>query len=71
MRKWYENKMKIIGPIILEGWGDEYREHTCFFHALTFAGSRGSCLNRVPTVREKSVKNEKNSRSGKSQGILS
>ena len=27
--------------------------------------------NRVPTVREKSVKNEKSSRSGKSQGILS
>ena len=26
--------------------------------------------NRVPTVREKSVKNEKSSRSGKSQGIL-
>ena len=26
---------------------------------------------RVPTVREKSVKNEKSSRSGKSQGILS
>ena len=26
---------------------------------------------RVPTVREKSGKNEKNSRSGKSQGILS
>ena len=25
---------------------------------------------RVPTVREKSVKNEKSSRSGKSQGIL-
>ena len=25
---------------------------------------------RVPTVREKSVKNEKNSKSGKSQGIL-
>ena len=25
---------------------------------------------RIPTVREKSVKNEKNSRSGKSQGIL-
>ena len=29
------------------------------------------CLVRVPTVREKSVKNEKSSRSGKSQGILS
>ena len=29
------------------------------------------CLSiRIPTVREKSVKNEKNSRSGKSQGIL-
>ena len=28
-------------------------------------------FDRVPTVREKSVKNEKNSRSGKSQGILS
>ena len=27
-------------------------------------------INRVPTVREKSVKNEKSSRSGKSQGIL-
>ena len=27
-------------------------------------------MNRVPTVREKSVKNEKSSRSGKSQGIL-
>ena len=27
--------------------------------------------NRVPTVREKSVKKEKNSRSGKNQGILS
>ena len=27
--------------------------------------------NRVPKVREKSVKKEKNSRSGKSQGILS
>ena len=26
--------------------------------------------NRVPMVREKSGKNEKNSRSGKSQGIL-
>ena len=31
----------------------------------------GLLLFRVPTVREKSVKNEKNSRSGKSQGILS
>ena len=29
-----------------------------------------SVTNRVPTVREKSVKNAKNSRSGKSQGIL-
>ena len=28
-------------------------------------------FTRVPTVREKSVKNEKSSRSGKSQGILS
>ena len=28
-------------------------------------------LIRVPTVREKSVKNEKSSRSGKSQGIFS
>ena len=27
-------------------------------------------MGRVPTVREKSGKNEKNSRSGKSQGIL-
>ena len=24
---------------------DEYRIHTCFFRALTFAGSRGICLN--------------------------
>ena len=31
----------------------------------------GECVGRVPTVREKSVKNEKSSRSGKSQGILS
>ena len=31
----------------------------------------GHHMSRVPTVREKSVKNEKNSRSGKSQGILS
>ena len=28
-------------------------------------------IDRVPTVREKSGKNEKSSRSGKSQGILS
>ena len=33
--------------------------------------TQGVGSNRVPTVREKSVKNEKNSRSGKSQGILS
>ena len=32
--------------------------------------SESMCTNRVPTVREKSVKNEKSSRSGKSQGIL-
>ena len=31
----------------------------------------GKRAGRVPTVREKSVKKEKNSRSGKSQGILS
>ena len=35
----------------------------------------GECLicpfTRIPTVREKSVKNEKSSRSGKSQGNLS
>ena len=30
----------------------------------------GVGVGRVPTVREKSVKNEKSSRSGKSQGIL-
>ena len=23
----------------------EFREHTCFFHALIFAGSQGSCLD--------------------------
>ena len=45
MRKWYENKMKVICPINEEGWwGDEYRDHM-FFYALTFAGSQGSCLN--------------------------
>ena len=32
---------------------------------------KGSQVDRVPTVREKSVKNEKSSRSGKSQGNLS
>ena len=26
-------------------------DHTCFFHALTFAGSRGSCLNTRPLGR--------------------
>ena len=26
----------------------EYRDHTFFFHALTFDGSRGSCLNTRP-----------------------
>ena len=25
-----------------------YRDHTCFFHALTFARSQGSCLNMRP-----------------------
>ena len=29
---------------------DEYRDHM-FFHALTFAGSRGSCLNTRPSGR--------------------
>ena len=29
----------------------DYRDHTCFFHALTFAGSRGSCLNTRPLGR--------------------
>ena len=29
----------------------EYRDHTCFFHALTFAGSRGCCLNSRPIGR--------------------
>ena len=29
----------------------EYRDHTCFFHALTFAGSRGSCLTTRPLGR--------------------
>ena len=28
-----------------------YRDHTCFFHALTFVGSRGSCLNTRPLGR--------------------
>ena len=29
----------------------EYRDHTCFFHALTFARFRGSCFNTRPTGR--------------------
>ena len=31
----------------------EYRDHTCFFHALTFAGSRGRgcCFNTRPIGR--------------------
>ena len=34
--KMVRNKMKIIGQINI--WrGDEYRDHTFFFHALTFA----------------------------------
>ena len=28
-----------------------YRDHTCFFHAFTFAGSRGCCLNTRPIGR--------------------
>ena len=39
--------------------------------AWRFAGVSMVALYKVPTVREKSGKNEKNSRSGKSQGILS
>ena len=38
---------------------------------ISFSDMRYFFKIRVPTVREKSVKNEKNSRSGKSQGILS
>ena len=29
----------------------EYKDHTCFFHALTFAGSCESCLNTRPLGR--------------------
>ena len=30
---------------------NHYRDNTCLFHALTFAGSRGSCLNPRPQGR--------------------
>ena len=29
----------------------EYRDHYMYFNALTFAGSRGSCLNMRPQGR--------------------
>ena len=43
---------------------------TCWERADLLALVCGVFCDRVPTVREKSVKNEKSSRSGKSQGIL-
>ena len=44
----------------------------CYFlgSTLTDPFLLNFCIHRVPTVREKSVKNEKSSRSGKSQGVL-
>ena len=45
--------------------------HTCSDDRRRFSRLPLPPIYRVPTVREKSVKNEKNSRSGKSQGILS
>ena len=40
------------------------------FICSTIVLAKGIRFVRVPTVREKSVKSEKSSRSGKSQGIL-
>ena len=31
--------------------GKHYRDHICFFHALTFAESLGCCLNTRPIGR--------------------
>ena len=39
-------------------------------YSLALYQSTFQTIFRVPTVREKSVKSEKSSRSGKSQGIL-
>ena len=52
-------------------YGNTQKEHCIISRHIYPSFSTGSTLfNRVPRVREKSVKNEKSSRSGKSQGIL-